>query len=95
MVKNGHLIVLTCISFFIELRFVFMRGRDIQGRTSFVILCNASMKSNGQSATTSTLLYTYTNFSGGKAKISLHMTLKLTVLMSISCLMRSRHHLAF
>ena len=34
-------------------------------------------------------------FSGGKAKINLHMTLKLIVIMLISCLMRSRHHLAF
>ena len=59
LVKNGHLIVLTCISFFNELLFVFMRGGDIHGRTSFLILCNASMKRNGQSATTYTLLYTY------------------------------------
>ena len=33
----------------------------IHGRTSFVILCNASIKRNGQSATTYTLLYTYTD----------------------------------
>ena len=49
---NVHLIVLTCISFFNDLRFVFMRGGgNNQRRTSFVILCNASMKRNGQSAT--------------------------------------------
>ena len=89
--KNGHLIVLTCISFFNELQFVFMTGRDIHGRTSFVILCNASMKRNEKSATT--LLYTYTDIFRWKAKISLHTMLKLTVFMQISCLMRSCCHL--
>ena len=49
-----------------------MRGGDIHGRTSFVILCNASMKRNRQSAITYTLLCTYTDISGGKAKINLH-----------------------
>ena len=54
------------------------------------------MKRNGQSATTYTLLYTLTQiFSGGKAKINLHMTLKLTVFMPISCRMLSRRHLIF
>ena len=57
LVKNGHLIVLTCISFFNELPSVFMRGGDIHYRTSFVILCDASMKRNGQSATTITLIF--------------------------------------
>ena len=45
-------------------RSVFMRGgaipRAIHVRTTFVILCNASMKSNGQPATTDSLPYTYT-----------------------------------
>ena len=36
-----------------------MKGRDIHGITFLVILCNASMKRNGQSSTTYTLLYTY------------------------------------
>ena len=36
-----------CISFFNELRFVFIRSGDIYGRTSFVIQCKASMKRNG------------------------------------------------
>ena len=54
------------------------------------------MKRNGQSATTYTLLYTLTQiFSGGKAKINLHTMLKLTVLMPISCRMRSRRHFIF
>ena len=35
LVKNGHLIVLTCISFFDEPQFVFMRGGVIHGRTLF------------------------------------------------------------
>ena len=38
-----------------------MRGETIHGRTSFVILCNASTKRNGQLATTYTLLYAYTD----------------------------------
>ena len=53
--------VLTCISFFNELPFVFMRGGTIHDRTSFVILCNASTKTNGQWAITYTLLYAYTD----------------------------------
>ena len=61
LVKNGHLVILTCFSFFNELLFVFMRGGDIHDGTFFVILCNASMKRNGQSATTDTFLYTYTD----------------------------------
>ena len=56
---QSQLIVLTCISFFNELRFIYMRGGDIHCRTFFVILCIASMKRNGQSATTYTLLNTY------------------------------------
>ena len=41
-----------------------------------------------------TLYFTLTQiFSGGKTKINLHMTLKLTVFMPISCLMQSRRHL--
>ena len=39
---------LTSLSSFNELQFIFMRGRDIHDRTSFVILCNACMKKNGQ-----------------------------------------------
>ena len=60
-----------------------MRGRDVHDRSSFVILCNASMKKNGQSATTHTSLYTYTDISGGIAKINLQTRLKLTVFMLI------------
>ena len=36
LVKNGQLIVLTCISFFNELRFVLMRGGDTHGRTGTI-----------------------------------------------------------
>ena len=43
-----------------------------------------------------TLYFTLTQiFSGEKAKINLHMTLKFTVFMPISCLMRSHRHLVF
>ena len=49
-----------------------MRGgaipRAIDERTTFVILCNASMKRNGQPATTDILPYSYNIFSGRKAK---------------------------
>ena len=68
-----------------------MKGDAIHDRTSFVKLCNASMKRNGQTAT----IYALPIFSGRKAKINLHTTLKLTVFMLISCLMRSGCHLVF
>ena len=45
-----------------------MRGGTIHGRTSFVILCNASTKRNGQWATTFTLLYAYTDIFRWKSK---------------------------
>ena len=63
--------------------------RAIHDRTTFVILCNASMKRNGQPVTTDSLPYTYTYISGRKAKNDLHTTPKLTVGMPISCLLRS------
>ena len=53
-----------------ELRFVFMRGGDIHGRTSFVILCNASIKRNGKSEATYTLLYTYTDIFRWKSRLT-------------------------
>ena len=71
-----------------------MRGGAIHGRTSFVKLCNASMKRNGQSTTTYTLLTLTQIFSGGKAKLNLLTPLlKLKVFKPISCLMRSRRYL--
>ena len=97
MAKSGQLIILTGFSFFNELQFVCIRGGDIHGTTSFVILCNASMKRNRQPATIY-LHFTFTVtqiFSGGKAKIHLHKTLKLKASMPISCLMHSRRHLDF
>ena len=75
--------VLTCISFFNELWLVFIRGGYIHHRTSFVILCNASMKRNGQSATTYTLLYTHTVILRWKSKIILHVILKVFMLRLI------------
>ena len=64
-----------------------MRGGAIHDRATFVILCNASMKRNGQPATTDTLPCTYTYISGRKTKINLHTTPKLTVVIPISCLL--------
>ena len=53
LVKNGHLIRRIDLYFIIQwTRPVFMRGGAIHDRTTFVILCNASMKRNGQPATT-------------------------------------------
>ena len=45
-----------------------MRGGTIHGRTSFVILCNASTKRNGQWATTYTLPQAYTDIFRLKSK---------------------------
>ena len=94
--QDGLLIVLTCISFFNELRFLLIKGGDIHSRTSFVMLCNAPIKKNGQSPTTYTL-HLHTDIFRWKAKINLHarLTLKLTIFMQISCLMRSDRHLVF
>ena len=52
-----------------------MKGGDIHGITFFMILCNASININGQSASTYTLVYIYTDILGEKAKINLHMNL--------------------
>ena len=60
-----------------------------------MILCNVSMNRNGHSITTYTLIYSYTDISGGKANINLHTMLKLTVFMPISCLIQSRRNLFF
>ena len=47
-----------------------MRGGAIHARTTFVILCNASMNRNRQPATTDTLLALTPIFSGRKAMIT-------------------------
>ena len=61
-----------------------MRGGAIHDRTTFVILCDASMKKNGQP----TLYLALTPiFSGRKAKINFYTTPKLTVVIPISCLL--------
>ena len=62
----------------------------MSGRTSYVILCDASIQRDGQLATTQTLPYTYTDI----AKINLHTAL-LTVFVPISCQMRSQHRRVF
>ena len=48
-----------------------MRGGTIHDRTSFVILCNASTKTNGQWTITYTLLYAYTDIFRWKSTDSL------------------------
>ena len=54
-----------------------MRGGTIHGRTSFVILCNASTKRNGQWTTTYTLLYAHTDIFRWKSKdlLTLHASI--------------------
>ena len=82
--RSVYLNVLTCISFLNELPLVFMRGWDIHGRTSFVIemYCTFREMNSWQLLT---LYFTLTQiFSGGKEKVNLHTSLKLTEFMPIS-----------
>ena len=72
---------------------MYIRRGDMHYKTSVLILYNASMKRNGQLAATYTLFTLTQIFSGGKAKNNLHLMLKLTVFMSISCLNGSLRHL--
>ena len=66
-----------------------MRGGAIHDRTTFVILCNASMKrmDSLQLLTLWLALRSTPIFSGTKAKINLHTTPKLTEVIPISCLL--------
>ena len=54
-----------------------------------MILCNAAMKRNGQSVITYTLLSLTQTFLGGKAKINVQTTLKLTVFINADHLVTS------
>ena len=65
----------------------------IHDRTTFVILCRRMLLLREMDSLQLLTLYlTLTHIiSGGKAKINLHTTPKLTVLMSINCLLRSNH----
>ena len=71
-----------------------MRGENIHGRTSLVILCNASMMDSPELLT---LYFTLTQISsGGKAKINLHTALNQQYsCQSATGLMRSCRHLGF
>ena len=71
--RSSHSI--DCISFFNELSFVFMRGRDLD---------------SWQLLTLNLHLHRY--FQVEKQRLTYIGHLKLTVLMPISCLMRSCHH---
>ena len=67
-------------------------GGAIHDRTTFVILCNASMKRNGQPATTDTLPCTYTYIfrggggGGGGRGGHVNLTTKKTNSDSVVCL---------
>ena len=91
LVKNGHLIVLTCISYFNELRFVFMSDQNFFCDTVQCFFEEKWTVGNYLNFT----LHLHRYFRVEKAKINLHMTLKLTVFMMISCLMQFRRHLVF
>ena len=73
-----------------------MRGGAIHDRTTFVILCNASTvqcfyEEKWTACNYCVVLTLYLAltpiFSGRKAKINLHTTAKLTVVIPISCLL--------
>ena len=87
LVKNGHLIALTCISFFNE------PGPYSWGAGPFTTelllwYCAMLLWREMDSLQLLTLYLTLTHiFSGRKAKINLHTTPKLTVVMPISCLL--------
>ena len=87
LVKNGHLIALTCISFFNE------PGPYSWGAGPFTTelllwYCAMLLWREMDSLQLPTLYLTLTPiFSGRKAKINLHTTPKLTVVMPISCLL--------
>ena len=91
LVKNGHLIVLTCVSFFNELPFVFMRGGDIHGRA----YCDTVQCLYEEKCTVDNCMYMYLQSYTDIFRRKKHTTLKLTVFMQISCLIRSRRHLVF
>ena len=68
-----------------------VRAPHIHGRTSFVILCNASIKRNGQSATTYTfLLHLYRYFQVGKQRITniWYLTLNAQIATKVVCFSR-------
>ena len=64
-----------------------MRGGAIHDRTTFVILCNASMREMESLQLLTLYLALTPIFSGRKAKINLHTTPKLTVVIPVSCLL--------
>ena len=87
LVKNGHLIALTCISFFNE------PGPYSWGAGPFTTelllwYCAMLLWREMDSLQLLTLYFALTPiFSGRKAKINLHTTPKLTVVIPISCLL--------
>ena len=93
LVENGHLIALTCISFFNKPGPYSWGAGPFRGPfTSELLLwyCAMLLWREMDSLRLLTVYLTLTPiFSGRKAKIDLHMTSKLTVVMPISCLLRS------
>ena len=91
LVKNGHLLALNCISFFNE------PGPYSWGAGPFTTelllwYCAMLLWRDTDSLQLLTLYLTLRStltFSGGKAKINLHTTPKLKVVMLINCLLRS------
>ena len=97
LVENGHLIALTCVSFFNEPGPYSWGAGPFRGPfTSELLLWYCAMKYVmllWREMDSLRLLAVYLTltpiFSGRKAKIDLHMMPKLTVVMPISCLLRS------
>ena len=96
LVKNGHLIAFTCISFFDEpgpfLWGLFSWGTGPFTTELLLWYCAMLLWREMDSRQLPTLYLTLSSthmFSGGKAKNNLHTTPKLTVVMPINCLLRS------
>ena len=93
LVENGHLIALTCISFFNEPGPYSWGVGPFRGPFTSVLLlwyCAMLLWREMDSLWLLTVYLTLTPiFSARKAKIDLHVTPNITVVMPISCLLRS------
>ena len=91
LVKNGHLIALTCISFSNEPSPYSWGGRGHSRQNYFcdTVQCFNEEKLLTTTTTTDTLPCTYSTpiFSGRKTKINLHTKPKWTVVIPIGCLL--------
>ena len=93
LVENGHLIALTCISFFNEPGPYSWGAGHSEGHSRQNYFCDTVQCFYEEKMDSLRLLTVYLTltpiFSRRKAKIDLHMAPKLTEVMPISCLLRS------